>query len=1585
MITNSLNIKRQQKGTSPKEQGFPCESMNNKNPQRERDLSYTRYRQRYLQIFFALIIMGALTKGFAQSGSNCSNAVSLGNLKDSIYNLRIEYPQTEKWFSFTSDSSYINLYFGSLPVSNQRIKIDRINLFSNCSTNLTGKNSNATPGIKTDKIEQSISPFATYYLKVERYYNLLGSNIDTANKDMKLGVIEGNRTYSGSCSTICANLLPNGGFECYESTSPFLPVFPFYTLYDWNYTIYPNNYPSYFNSNFPNGNPFKAPLSSYGGLTGNSSNQIFANPSDGFIGIETNQNNSDVVELLFSPSLTNSQNYYVSYDITAGTNYDTYNDRIDLDISSNVTYTQYSNIGYAPTIQSGVITNTWTTRSSAFTASSNQEKIFIGNLAKQSYTPTQIGSTAQYYFIDNVMLKPFLVELGNGPSVCSGIAIPNIVIPCDYIYYGATYTWSHLVAGNSVVIKTGTILQGTETAGNLVAYTPTNTETLTLTISLNGLTAIDTYNITVLPSATASITVSSNSTTPGVFCNNNGVISVIGSFVNTLVFETPLADTYQWSVDGNPITGATSQTFTPGLIMLGNHTVSVLSTVIGGCDAHATITFSVVENGCYLTCAPVLGTTSLSSTNYLSGAHPYPNSNSSGFSSLPNTGATYIVDGTLTLSSNTSNSFTNCFFWMSPGSRIVIEAASGSNSAAELTLVSSELDGCVQMWDRIENRGALKANAQTTFNHAEAAIEVFVNSSTDINSCNFRNNVVGIFSRQRQNNNALYNFNLFTLSNNVFEGNNVGFLPAYTAAHSQNVGTTASTPQAQPIFYLKPASGVMLKYVNAVIIGNNNGATSNANRFKNMWNGISLNNCNATIRNCSFEGMESNANHAQMSADAGATAVLTNNASVSANVGSHYLNINSNAISSIGSTLNLYALEGNSATNPTFKNCFRGLCNLSGSLNPTLLNTGFEEIFYRDLYTGIWIENTRNTDLVNVFGNNIEANAFGMMLRTNAAGCRIEIYENTITAIKKNVVATVSNGIVDREINVNSFNPSIVIVNANTPAIRTIIRNNIIDGFGMNTGIEIKNSPRAAIRDNDITNYAAMSGGTAQNVYRGITLENCFSDTISCNRILDVSGIAYGTQDTSNAAISSTVSPSTLITCNTTDKFRNGMLFRLNNAGTRLRGNAINDHRIGLFYRKTANGSIANVGTQTHAGNVWAGTYSDLGAWFEGSPGISALSFNEFRVDQSSNADFIPLTRTPSTGWFISQTAQNQFLCSDTLPNCMITRTEGERLDQRQNLDYLNNFSNDSSVYANENLWEAKNLLYKALKFYKDSLVNDSGFVEVLDSLEATKMAELEAIQYEIENLYSNGDEQLEQIRVLISQKNSVLNLWMSAINATNLPQANLYAFDLLSINNAIDSLRAVENLSAELKRVTLLARLDAYETDNTRDESLVAILDVMLNTKMHNGYINLANYEQKINQIAYMCPTAGGEAVYLARVLNDILHDNATYNEEIICLADLNTRTSLIKNKPSQSSNVIQYASIYPNPTTGNLFVTSIGATINNIEVQDLTGRIVLKPTIDNRSIVNFNIENLSHGVYFVKVILSNNTIENHKINLVD
>jgi hypothetical protein len=42
-------------------------------------------------------------------------------------------------------------------------------------------------------------------------------------------------------------------------------------------------------------------------------------------------------------------------------------------------------------------------------------------------------------------------------------------------------------------------------------------------------------------------------------------------------------------------------------------------------------------------------------------------------------------------------------------------------------------------------------------------------------------------------------------------------------------------------------------------------------------------------------------------------------------------------------------------------------------------------------------------------------------------------------------------------------------------------------------------------------------------------------------------------------------------------------------------------------------------------------------------------------------------------------------------------------------------------------------------------------------------------------------------------------------------------------------------------------------------------------------------------------------------------------------------------------------------------------------------------KRELDNNTMVSFNMGHLSKGVYFVRVILDNNTIENHKINLID
>lgn len=70
MSSNSLNFKGQQKGTCRKEQGFKCDCINNKNPQREieRDIAYYKTRYRSLQVFLGIFLMLTIDFSYGQIG-----------------------------------------------------------------------------------------------------------------------------------------------------------------------------------------------------------------------------------------------------------------------------------------------------------------------------------------------------------------------------------------------------------------------------------------------------------------------------------------------------------------------------------------------------------------------------------------------------------------------------------------------------------------------------------------------------------------------------------------------------------------------------------------------------------------------------------------------------------------------------------------------------------------------------------------------------------------------------------------------------------------------------------------------------------------------------------------------------------------------------------------------------------------------------------------------------------------------------------------------------------------------------------------------------------------------------------------------------------------------------------------------------------------------------------------------------------------------------------------------------------------------------------------------------------------------------
>lgn len=69
----------------------------------------------------------------------------------------------------------------------------------------------------------------------------------------------------------------------------------------------------------------------------------------------------------------------------------------------------------------------------------------------------------------------------------------------------------------------------------------------------------------------------------------------------------------------------------------------------------------------------------------------------------------------------------------------------------------------------------------------------------------------------------------------------------------------------------------------------------------------------------------------------------------------------------------------------------------------------------------------------------------------------------------------------------------------------------------------------------------------------------------------------------------------------------------------------------------------------------------------------------------------------------------------------------------------------------------------------------------------------------------------------------------------------------------------------------------------------------------------------------------------------------------------------------------------VFPNPNMGEFTIELNNGSLKNIDLMDLTGRVIISKTSSNDK-VDFNINTLANGIYYVR-IQSNNTVEVIKI----
>lgn len=155
----------------------------------------------------------------------------------------------------------------------------------------------------------------------------------------------------------------------------------------------------------------------------------------------------------------------------------------------------------------------------------------------------------------------------------------------------------------------------------------------------------------------------------------------------------------------------------------------------------------------------------------------------------------------------------------------------------------------------------------------------------------------------------------------------------------------------------------------------------------------------------------------------------------------------------------------------------------------------------------------------------------------------------------------------------------------------------------------------------------------------------------------------------------------------------------------------------------------------------------------------------------------------------------------------------------------------------------------------------------------------------------------------------------------------------------------------------------------------------IYLETYTKGNYVFTYEQAETIHQIATMCPSLGGSAVYKARTLNAMLNDTLEYNDELTCLQQ-GVLYRLAQTTRKQEVSEIQ---VFPNPSTNQLTIKYDYADAYplRIEIIDALGRTTSNTLLNSSpAVLSGEISNLASGVYFYRITDNTNTIiKQHKL----
>jgi hypothetical protein len=827
-----------------------------------------------------------------------------------------------------------------------------------------------------------------------------------------------------------------------------------------------------------------------------------------------------------------------------------------------------------------------------------------------------------------------------------------------------------------------------------------------------------------------------------------------------------------------------------------------------------------------------------------------------------------------------------------------------------LTLISTNVHGCIRRWNSIivESGGEIftrphvPSYVHNNIRDGENAILAQDDSRINLNWTKFSDNYQGVYAPSI----GSYANTLFT---NMWE------------CYFQGTGTMLPPAGSSSIVPINtyPYAGMHVENVNSLNISpffNLITHTLMRTYFENMANGIISKNSNTSILGAVFN-----------------------------NILSQYGNSSNNDIGNgiyslgTGNWTTLSVTDGSMGRPNEFYNCTNAIT-------------------------------TSNNNYINITGNIIYnpyySNNIGIKLKNHQGFWRIN--NNNITAAA-GITSTNSNMWTYYPLYNNINNNTIYAQGALLGLSGGIICNENLSGSGLNiTQNGIQSSTLFGMYLIGVHDSRIIGNESQSSISAGydIGIGGSNSLTTSCN--------TTSSTNATNGRIGMTFynTPYSDISCNTT--YSSGYGLYVNGACTnaQLKGNRMSQHNYGLYY-----GTQTQTGPQSHAGNLWQSGFNTSGAFHAG--GVAEAAASPFFVSSSS----MPLNPVSVSvpNWFIPQSG-TPYACQATqdCPNVYSLVANNPTGEGNPLNDLLTTKANALNVRGSEAVtpemkWMMQYHLYRHLSDNVDEMVSDNNLKDFYRNASNTSIGKFYKIEKtfkmasdvakiskkRLEDNTVKHNDLMEQYRKLdtfsfISKRDRD-----KTVNGQKMNQIRAEMNKITQVNQA--DLKQIEKEKKAILKGSLQTDIATVGVTLKPEINEKAISEIYLDVLLNDKTTLTESQQRTVTDIANQCPKVGGDAVFKARTLYQMIESKLFIDDDKNCEQEaslVNNDIETIKaNVPTKTFG------IYPNPARDFIQLQAENLSENGEWlIINAMGKVAVRY---QQTKVNADIGDLPMGVYFV------------------